>query len=400
MAEITDEGYQIKTQSEWFDEEKQLYLDIDPKWNLDPSAPDGIKLAADAETFSNLDELGQKAYNSKDPNKATGLELDIVCAITGTVRDDGTSSSVNVDLVGTNGTLIPSGSLVEIDDPASEFHKYQFAIDSDTTISGVTSAPATAVLKGAVQASIGTITKIVNPISGWQTVSNPAVATPGTEPQTDAELRVKRSRQVSLPSSNQIDSTDAAILAVEDVRKVKIYENDETSPVDANGLPIHSTAIIVDGGVNEDVAEAIYSKRNPGPIQHELSNPVTVNVISQRTGNSKTIKFNRPDYVDITVVYNIVDDGSLPANIETLIQDATIAYADGTLDIGTGSNQDGFNIGEDVQAGRFYTPANFIIGQYGNSYVSAITVNGGSTVAINFEQLSRYLSENISVVLS
>ena len=30
MAEITSTGYQLKTQNEWFDEEKQLYLHIDP----------------------------------------------------------------------------------------------------------------------------------------------------------------------------------------------------------------------------------------------------------------------------------------------------------------------------------------------------------------------------------
>ena len=61
MAEITSTGYQLKTQNEWFDEERQLYLDIDPLWNLDPSTPDGLKLAHDAEVFGALDEIGQQA---------------------------------------------------------------------------------------------------------------------------------------------------------------------------------------------------------------------------------------------------------------------------------------------------------------------------------------------------
>ena len=59
MAEITDQGYQTKTQNQYFDEEKQRYLDIDPLWNMDPSVPDGVKLATDAEIWANLDELGQ-----------------------------------------------------------------------------------------------------------------------------------------------------------------------------------------------------------------------------------------------------------------------------------------------------------------------------------------------------
>ena len=77
MAELTSTGYSVKSQNDWFDEEKQLYLDIDSNWNLDPSTPDGLKMAHDAEIFSALDEVLQQAYNSKDPNKASGYDLDV-----------------------------------------------------------------------------------------------------------------------------------------------------------------------------------------------------------------------------------------------------------------------------------------------------------------------------------
>lgn len=393
MAKLTDEGYKLKTQNEWFEEEKQRYLDIDPNWNLDPSTPDGMKLATDSEIWANLDEAGQRAYNSKDPNRATGNDLDVVCSITGTVRDDGTPSDVDINLTGTNGFIVPAGTLFESTENGS-----QWALDNDIPLSGVTSATATCIVNGSTQASIGVITKIVNPIAGLSTVTNPSVSTPGTDPETDSELRQKRKAAVSLPGQNQVDSTFAAISNLDDVRRVKIYENDDTSPTDPNGLPIHSTAIVVDGGDDQDIAEATYFKRNPGPIQHELSNPVSVSVTSPVTGNVKTIKFNRPDYVDITVVYNITNDGTLPPNIVQLIKDATIAYADGTLvEADCGFNQTGFDIGEDVQAGRLYTPANQVIGQYGDSYVTSVTVNGVASVAINFEELSRFTDPNIVV---
>ncbi|KKL19546.1 hypothetical protein LCGC14_2464410, partial [marine sediment metagenome] len=55
MAQLTAQGYKLKTQNEWYDEERQLYLDIDADWNLDPSTPDGLKMAHDAEAFSALD---------------------------------------------------------------------------------------------------------------------------------------------------------------------------------------------------------------------------------------------------------------------------------------------------------------------------------------------------------
>lgn len=396
MAEVTDQGYQLKTQNEWFEQEKALYEGIDPNWNLDPSAPDGLKLASDAETFSNLDEIGQRAYNSKDPSKATGNDLDIVSSITGTVRDQGTPSDVALTLTGTNGTVIADGALVESTADGS-----QWAINGPVTISGATAATATATVNGPTQASIGDITKIVVAQAGWSSVTNPSVATPGTAPETDSELRIKRRNGVSLPGQNQVDSTFAAVANVDGVRRVRIYENDSVSPTDPNGLPIHSTATIVDGGDNQDIAEAIYFKRNPGPIQHSLSNPVTVPVTSPVTGNEKDIIFNRPDYVDIIIVYNITDDGTLPPDIEQQIKDATLEYVDGTLvDAECGFNQSGFGIGEDVHAGRFYTPANQVIGQFGDSYVTSITVNAGASVAIGFEQLSRFTDANITVTIT
>ncbi len=393
MAEVTDQGYVIKTQNEWFEEERQRYLDIDPNWNLDPSTPDGMKLATDSEIWSKLDEIGQRAYNSKDPSKATGTDLDLVSSITGAVRGQGTPSDVAITISGTDGVVIANGALIESVEDGS-----QWAVSGPVTIAGATAATATCTVNGSTQASIGVITKIVNAQAGWSSVTNSSVATPGTNPETDSELRIKRKNSVSLPGQNQVDSTFAAIANLEGVRRVKIYENDSISPADPNGLPIHSTAIVVDGGGDQEIADATYAKRNPGPIQHQLSNPVIVPVVSAVTGNSKDIVFNRPDYVDIIVIYNITDDGTLPASVDQEIKDATIAYVDGELlAADCGFNQSGFDIGENVQSGRLYTPANQVIGQYGDSYVTSITVNGGSSVAINFEQLSRFTDVNITV---
>ena len=106
MAEITDTGYVLKTQNEWYAEEKALYVDIDADWNLDVSTPDGLKLASDAEILANLDEQMLRAYNAKDPNKATKLDLDVLCALTGTVRSQGTSSNAAVTLTGVPGTVV------------------------------------------------------------------------------------------------------------------------------------------------------------------------------------------------------------------------------------------------------------------------------------------------------
>ena len=400
MAEITNAGYVGKTENEYFDEERQLYLDIDPKWNVDPSTPDGLKIAHDAEVFVNLDETLQLAYNSKDPNKARGVDLDIVSAITGTFRDLGSPSNVDVILGGVAGTVILAGKLIE-----SPVDGSQWTIDTNVTIGGggTIVATATATVSGATQADIDTITNIVDTVGGWQTVTNPNVATPGTNVQSDAQLRLERALSVGAPGTNQIDSIIGVVFGVDDVRRVRVYENETDIVQPVTGLTAHSLAVIVDGGVNEDIAQAIFSKRSTGVTQFQAGTPVNVSVQSEKYPQQTTeIKFSRPTYVDMVVTVTIESDGSLPNDADEQIKQAILNYSAGSLtNPECGFNQLGFDIGENVVLSRLYTPINSVIGSYGNSYVDTITLQGGtSNITIDFDELSRWTNANITVVIN
>ena len=297
MAEITNEGYVAKTENEYFSEERQLYLDIDSNWNLDPSTPDGLKIASDSEIFTNLDESLQFAYNSKDPNKSRGVDLDIVSALTGTFRDLGSPSNVDVTIGGVVGTVVLAGKTIE-----SIVDGSRWTIDTTVTIGGggTIAATATATVNGATQADIGSITNIVDTVGGWQTVTNPNVATPGTNVQSDASLRLERALSVGGPGTNQIDSIIGVVFGVDDVRRVRVYENETDIIQPVTGLTAHSLAVIVDGGVNEDIAQAIFSKRSTGVTQFQAGTPVDVIVQSEKYPQQSTeIKFSRPTYVDM-----------------------------------------------------------------------------------------------------
>lgn len=399
MAEITNEGYVAKTENQYFDEERQLYLDIDSNWNVDPSTPDGLKIAHDAEIFTNLDESLQFAYNSKDPNKARGVDLDIISALTGTFRDLGSPSNVDVTLGGVAGTVILAGKTIE-----SPVDSSQWTIDSTVTIGGggTIAATATATVSGATQADIDSITNIVDTVGGWQTVTNPNVATPGTDIQSDASLRLERALSVGGPGTNQIDSIIGVVFGVDDVRRVRVYEN-ETNVTDSNGLTAHSLAVLVDGGVNEDIAQAIFSKRSTGVTQFQAGTPVDVLVQSEKYPQQSTdIKFGRPTYVDMVVTVTVQSDGSLPNDVDEQIKQAILNYTAGSLvNPECGFNQLGFDIGENVVLSRLYTPINSVIGSYGNSYVLGLTLQGGtSNITIDFDELSRWTDVNISVTIN
>lgn len=403
MAEVTAQGYVLKTQNQWFDEERQLYLDIDPAWNLDPSTPDGLKLAHDAEVFGVLDETLQQAYNSKDPNKAVGVDLDIICALTGASRSEGTPSNVAITLTGTAGTIVPAGRRIESSTTGSRW----LTDETVTLTAGTASTTATCTIVGPTQADIDTLINIIDVVGGWTGVTNPSVATPGTDEQLDSSLRVERAVSVGRPGNNQIDSLYGELFAVSGVRRVKVYENDTNSatvdPVNnPYGLPAHSISIIVDGGAIADVGMAIYIKKNPGVLLNQSGTPVSTTVISPKyPTNTKLIRWATPIYVDMIITVTLKDDGTLPSNIADLIDEAFLEFTAGTLiPAGDGFKQNGFDIGETVPFSTLYTPINQVIGQYGNSYVQSLIVNGGtSNVAIAFNQLSRWTAANIATVV-
>lgn len=401
MAEVTSTGYKLKTQNEWFDEEKQMYLDIDPLWNLDPSTPDGLKLAHDAEVFSALDETLQQAYNSKDPNKASGVDLDVIASLTGTSRSEGTASTVTgfvLSGVASPLTTVPAGTIFESVTTGSRWTlDQQWTLDS----SGQAIVDITCTVVGPTEADAGTITRIITTVPGLTSCNNPSPATPGTEIETDSSLRVRRATAVGRPGNNQIDSMLGELYVVNGVRRVKVYENDMNT-TDSNGLPPHSITPIIDGGNDADVAMAIYIKKNPGVALYQAGNPISVDVTSPTyPDNVKTIKFSRPEYVDMIIAVTIKNDGSLPSNTQDLIRDAFIDFAAGGLvPAEFGFKVDGFDIGETVPYSTLYTPINKVIGQYGNSYVQTLIVNSGTTnVAIAFNELSRWTSSNITVTL-
>lgn len=406
MGQLTSQGYQLTNQNTWFDEEQQLYVNIDPNWNLDPSTPDGIKIAHDSEVFSALDESVMQAYNSKDPNKADGTDLNIICALTGTKRSKGTYSDVVLTFTGTVGSVVTSGAIVE-----SATTGYRFTVNQNYTIdsTGTVDANATCNTIGQIEASSGTLTKIITTMSGISAVTNAEPATPGTSQESNASLRQRRKLAVGRPGNNQVSSLLGEILVVTDVRKAKVYENDtDSSDIDElfnpYGLPQHSVAIIVDGGSDDDVAYAVYIKKNPGCKMAGVATVVDV-LVTDKTypTNTKVIRFNRPEYIDMVLNISIKDTAkTLPENVDQLIKDAFIEFANGSLVASSvGFKSTGFDIGESVPYSTLFTPINKVIGQYGNAYVSELLVNGNAaSQTINYNQLSRWTEDNITVTVS
>jgi hypothetical protein len=76
-------------------------------------------------------------------------------------------------------------------------------------------------------------------------------------------LRVRQSQSVALPSLTPFEAVDGAIANIDGVTRHKLYENDTDNP-DANGLPPHSIAAIVEGGDATTIANTLRGVKGQG----------------------------------------------------------------------------------------------------------------------------------------
>lgn len=242
---------------------------------------------------------------------------------------------------------------------------------------------------GVIEQEANTIDTIVTPVLGWDSVTNPLAASPGSLRETDEELRIRFRNTKLERSSNILDSLYSALLNVDGVTEVAIYEND-TDITDSNGVLPHSFLPVVLGGSSQLIAEAIW-KNKPLGI---LSQGNTEVDITDSQGFVHTIGFERPNpvtvYVTINLSLNPEDPNIFPGDGVDQIKQAIINYA-----------ATNFGVGDDVIFSRLYTPINLIPGHQIDSLFVGTSPSPvtSANVIIDFNEISSFESVNIQVVI-
>ena len=382
---LSDTGFLRKRLPEILADKNTAVTDVfGPDINLTPQSPDGQINGVLSESDADLWELSEAAYNAFNPSAATGNALSALVQINGITRASATPSSVSLDLTGTNTTVVPLGSLV------STASGLQYATDADVTIAaGVAVVGATAVVAGATVSLTGTVTTIVNPIVGWATVNNPSDATVGTDEESDSALRIRRAKSVAFASQSLFESLFSAVANLDGVIQTVVLENDSNA-TDGNGQEPHSVQVLVDGGDDTEIAEAIFNEKCVGI---STVGSTTIGVLDS-IGVSHDISFQRPTTVDIYIIVNLTTDASYPGNGDDLIIQALIDYSEGLLIEGQRQG-----IGDDVINSRLYTPVNSVGGHTIDSLFIGIAPAPASSadIVIDFDELALFLSGNITV---
>ena len=119
---------------------------------------------------------------------------------------------------------------------------------------------------------------------------------------------------------------------VENVISCYVRDNGESSAVtyDTVTIAAHSIYICVDGGENEDIAKAIFTRKSGGCGYTAITNQsVTQNVIDETYGDTYQVTFNRPTNPSIYVAVVASAGTSTVEDLPTAIKTAVTNYING-----------------------------------------------------------------------
>lgn len=337
-AQITAAGISAPDYADILQELKIAYWSIyGSDAVLDADSQDGQLLAIFAQAIHDCNQTAIAVYNAYSPGTAQGIGLSSVVKINGIRRLVPTRSTSTVRLVGVVGTVITGGLVGDNLNLGTQW----LIPDTTIPIAGQIDVTATCTTDGATTAAIGTLTEILTPTLGWQSVTNLDAATTGSPVESDANLRRRQAASTAVEAQTIVESIYGAVANLNGVVRLLIYVNDTAAP-DSNGIPRNSIAVVADGGDIDEIAEQIALKKSPG------------------TGTHGTTSVDVPDSHGIisTIEFYVVT--KVPVAVNVTIQSLT-GYTSATGDLikqGVVDYLNSLTIGEDSYLARLYTPAN------------------------------------------
>lgn len=334
---LTEKGFYRPTYVEILNALEYKARELFPdKVNLTVRSPIGIFLRIYAWMLNILFSVIEDVYNSRFIDTSVGTSLYNLGKSIGLQVLSAGKATGYVNITAKAGTIIPAGYLVCTPGGLQYSVMAKVKVGSSGKVLALIQA-----LENGVEYNTpaGTINMIVNPasVAGVIAVNNDADVIGGRERETDEEYRQRYYNSVDYSGGVNADAIRAALLQeVPGIYTVYVYENDKDIPDTEYGLPPHSIEAVVYGGLDEDIAKVIYT-RKAGGVQTTGSETVSILTASKQ---EKDVYFSRPELVPIYIqITNLVTNTNFEGN-DTIVQ-ALMNY------IG-GSANGGLAIGENV----------------------------------------------------
>lgn len=307
-------------------------------------------------------EMAAAVATQFDPRYNTGPFQSGTVQINGIFRNASTPTKLQVTLTGTVGTVILAGSLIATSD-----NLHTFTIDADYTVGsgGTVTGYATSTEKVPIVVADSASMNIQNPTAGWTNVVCADTSVAGTAEETDEELRIRQQASTQVTAQRETEAILANVINVDGVTFATAYENANTDVgggVDAKGIPIGAICVVVQGGVDGDVADAIYNRMSCMTLTHG-DHTVAYDLVD--------VKFQRPTDKAVQVKVTVAGKGTgLPVGYADLIKAAIVSFASSSIT--------GYVPGQSVYASELSCPVNALTGVV----VTALTVSKDDTTFV------------------
>lgn len=323
-----------------------------------PDSQDGQMLAVFAKAISDCNNSAIAVYNNYSPTTARGAGLSIAVKMNGLRRRIASYSTADVLITGQANTIINGGIITDV----NKTHQWLLPDSVTIPVEGEITVTATCGDLGAIDAPVDTLTQIVNPTLGWQSVSNTSEAVPGSPVETDAGLRRRQASASGVPARSALGAVFSGLADLVGVTEVAIHEN-YTDVTDSAGVPEHSIACIVVGGNVDDIASMVALKKSPGC---NTFGDIPI-LTTDPNGLPITINFSRPTDVPVDIVLNQAPLAGYSTDIGLAQQASVTAFGDSML------------IGQELDFNSIW-PSALLVGEpgFGTYRLISMTANGGT----------------------
>lgn len=394
--QFSDTGVSIPTEAEILAGE---LADIDAAFGggVNPSmtTPQGQMATSITAIIGDKNDQIAHIVNQVDPDYADGVFQDAIGRIYFLERKPAAPTAVTCQCGGSAGVILPAGARAQ----DQNGNLYLCADGGTIGESGTVDLSFAAEKTGPIACPAGTLTKIYQTIPGWDTITNAAAGVPGTNVEGRAEFEARRRASVALNAHGSKESIYAAVFNVADVTDCYVTENVTSSPVNMGetdyAVAAHSVYVAVVGGSNEDVAQAIATKKDLGCNMNGETTITTYDYSYSPPYPPYDIQFVRPSALAIKMAVSIVAKATLPSDIATQIKAAIISAFSG------GDGGERARIGGTIYASRFYAPVALV-----HSSVAIISVLIGTSAATltsvtaGIDQVPTIQASDITVTVS
>jgi len=359
MAILTSAGIESTSLNEYKTRLQIIFLSsLGADLDLAPQTVEGQLIGIFALSMSDIDDAVVQEYQQQNIFNAAGNQLDGFGATFGITRTAQSFSTAVVTVMGVPAAIIPAGST------ARTTNGDLFQADAEIVIGpgGSSESTFSAIESGAIAIDANTLTQIVSVVTGWETIDNPLIGVLGEDEETDTAYRATYFQTLAKNAASTVEAISARVAALETVEAVFVKDNVKDINVTIQNVTLlpHSIAVVVSGGVAQEIGDAIYDSKPPGSNTAGADTGIQTEVIVDVPGSTVLTKsiFYYP-VVFVTVEINVViQQYEIVPDVEDLIKEAIVAYFDGTLT----DTSEPIGIAESSYLSRLYTPINSVGG--------------------------------------